>query len=154
MSKEDAEEMAADTLAGDLRDVMLTHIRSMETPWSKLSEDDQGDKIYAIDNACRDIVRRAVAIIAARGFHTVHAVLENIAVKANKNGTFIEGKFSARYMIDNLDHLGANVTHPMMMVMASSADFMGEKGEAKADPDQPEIPFDDETEAAAETEDA
>lgn len=34
----DIQQLAADTLMGDIRDMLLTHIRSMETPWSKLSE--------------------------------------------------------------------------------------------------------------------
>ena len=38
----------AATLAGDVRDVLLTHVRSIKVPWAMLSEDEQSATISAL----------------------------------------------------------------------------------------------------------
>ena len=38
----------AATLAGDVRDVLLTHVRSIKVPWAMQSEDEQSATISAL----------------------------------------------------------------------------------------------------------
>jgi hypothetical protein len=43
-------EMAeAETLSGDIRDALLTHVRSIQVPWTMLAEDEQQNAIDAIE---------------------------------------------------------------------------------------------------------
>lgn len=127
---------AAETLAGDLRDALLTHVRSMQTPWSKMSEDQQRDKIYAVERAAQDAVRRAVAVISGRGFDNVRATLGKFSVDGGKvKGTF-ETIVSEANVVSLSDHQGQTV----LLVLADAADFMGESAPAEPDPDQPSLP--------------
>lgn len=153
MKEESTVDLAAETLSGDLRDVMLTHIRSMETPWSKMSERQQQDKIYAISNAASDVVRRAVRMIAA----DQHDVLEvNVAkfTVADKIKMDVVGNVTT----PNIETLADNRGRAALLIFMSISDYMGERDEARAEPDQPDIPFDDEdddvTEVDAEAETA
>lgn len=141
MSKEDTEEMAAETLSGDLRDVMLTHIRSMETPWSKMSERAQSDKIYAISHACETIVRRAVAIIAARGAEPVFGRVTKFTVKDE-----IKAELVCASSVGNIEKVAENISQPAIVIFANPDVFMGEKAPASADPDEPGLPIDEDEE--------
>lgn len=131
--------LAEETLTGDLRDVLLTHVRSMEDPWSKLSEQKQQDKIYAIERAAEDVVRRAVAIIAKRGFDTLPISVADFTVKGGE----IKGKFGALVSEQNVVSLSDHQGKAALIVLTDAADFFGERAEAKADPDEPGLPIED-----------
>lgn len=127
--------VAADTLTGDLRDALLTHIRTMETPWSKLSERDQQDKIYAVEAMAGDLVRGALQVISTRGFDAVHVQLGKFVVD---KGVKIEAQASAS--VDNITKLADHGKGHGVLVLAEASDFFGESQAAKPDPDEPELP--------------
>ncbi|MDI7862560.1 hypothetical protein MRS76_11365 [Rhizobiaceae bacterium n13] len=136
MSESDFEDLAAETLSGDLRDVVLTHIRSMETPWSKMSEAAQNDKIYAVTNATETIVRRAVSIIAAREQDTIFCKVTKFTVKDG-----IKAELVAASSVQNIERIAENISQPAIMVFASPEEYIGQRSEPKADKDQPELPI-------------
>lgn len=141
MGDKSLEEMTAETLSGDLRDVMLTHIRSMQTPWSKMAENAQADKIFAVTNACETIVRRAVAIIATRGADPVFGKITKFTVKDEIKAELVVSSSAA-----NIELVAENITQPAIIIFASPEYYMGEKAPAAADPDQPALPIDDDEE--------
>lgn len=132
--KQTVEELAAETLSGDLRDVLLTHIRSMETPWSKMSEKAQSDKIYAISNAAENIVRRAVSIIASQGQEPMFGRIAKFTVKDE-----IKAELVASSSVQNIEKVAENISQPCIIIFANPDQFIGQKAEAKADPDQPAL---------------
>lgn len=135
-----AMDLAEETLSGDLRDAMLTHVRSMETPWSKLSQRDQEDRIDAIERGCSDLVRRAVNIVARRGFDTIPVKIADFTVK----GGAIKGKFEAIVTEPNVVALSDHQGHSAVIVLTDASDFIGESAPATADPDEPALPLDEE----------
>lgn len=134
-TEDDALDLAADTLHGDLRDAVLTHIRSMETPWSKMSEQAQGDKIYAVNNACERLVRRAVAIVASNGHAPMFGRIAKFTVKDE-----IKAELVAPSSVGNIEMIAENIGQPAIIIFASPEAFMGQKAEAKPDKDQPALP--------------
>ncbi len=146
MGDKSLEEMTAETLSGDLRDVMLTHIRSMQTPWSKLSEQAQQDRIDAISNACETIVTRAVALIAERKFSSVHCSVTKFTVK-----DLIKAEINAVSSSFNIETIAEGIGEPALLIFASAETFIGEKAAAKPDKDQPSLPIDHEGEEEPET---
>ncbi|WP_193378094.1 hypothetical protein [Sinorhizobium meliloti] len=148
MSEESTVDLASETLSGDLRDVMLTHIRSMETPWSKMSESQQSNKIYAITNACETIVRRAVSIVASRGHDPVFARIAKFTVKDE-----IKAELVAASSVANIEQIAENIGQPVIVIFANPDAFVGQRDEAKADPDQPALPIDDDEDEGPETTD-
>ena len=138
------EELATETLSGDIRDALLTHIRSMETPWSKMSEKAQSDKIYAISNAAENLVRRAVKIIAAQGNEPMFGRIAKFTVKDE-----IKAELVASSSVQNIEKVAENISQPCIIIFANPEQFIGEKTEAKPDPDQPAL-IDDEADSAAE----
>jgi hypothetical protein len=148
MTDKSTEDLAAETLSGDLRDVMLTHIRSMETPWSKLSEQAQRDKIYAITNATETIVRRAVSIVAAQGNEPMFARIAKFTVKDE-----IKAELVASSSVSNIEKVAENIGQPAIVIFANPDAFMGQKAEAKPDKDQPDLLIDDTDEADTDPDD-
>jgi hypothetical protein len=138
-------DLAADTLHGDLRDAMLTHIRSMETPWSKMSEQAQSDKIYAISNACERLVRRSVAIVASNGHAPMFGRIAKFTVKDE-----IKAELVAPSSVGNIEMIAENIGQPAIIIFASPEAFMGQKAEAKPDKDQPALPGTDQADQSEE----
>lgn len=138
MTEKSIEDMAADTLAGDLRDMMLTHIRSMENPWSKMSERQQEDKIFAVTRACESAVRRGVAILAARDMPHISATISKFTVKDG-----IKAELVAASSVANIEKMAEFQNEPALLVFASPEAYLGARSEAKPDPDQPELPVDE-----------
>lgn len=133
--EQSVEDIAADTLSGDIRDALLTHVRSMETPWSKMSEKAQSDKIYAISNAAERLVRKAVAIVAAAGHEPMFGRIAKFTVKDE-----IKAELVAASSVANIEKVAENIGQPAIIIFANPEVFMGERSEAAADKDQPELP--------------
>lgn len=125
-------EFAAETLTGDVRDVLLTHVRSMETPWSKLPEWDQRDRIRAIEKCAEDLVRRSVHVIAHKGH-------PHLVVSTGKwsVGELIDLKVGAASSVENITKLAEHGIGSAILVLIEPGEFFGQREEAKADPDQP-----------------
>lgn len=140
MPEQSTEELAAETLSGDLRDVLLTHICSMETPWSKMSEKAQADKIFAITNAAETTVRRAVSIIAARGNEPIFGRIAKFTVKDE-----IKAELVASSSVGNIEKVAENIGQPAIIIFANPDTFIGQKADAEPDKDQPALPIEDET---------
>lgn len=132
--------LAEETLTGDVRDVLLTHIRTMQDPWSKMSEEAQQDKIDAIEACAEDIVRRAVAIISRRGFEVIHVNIADFTVKGGE----VKGKFGALVSEQNVVSLSDHQGKSALIVLTDYSDYFGEKAPAVADADQPDLPIGDE----------
>lgn len=132
--------LAEETLTGDVRDVLLTHVRSMQDPWSKMSEEAQQDKIDAIEACAEDIVRRAVAIISRRTFEVISVKIADFTVKGGE----VKGKFGALVSEQNVVSLSDHQGKSALIVLTDYSDFFGEKAPAVADADQPDLPIGDE----------
>jgi hypothetical protein len=131
-------EMEADTLSGDIRDVLLSHVRSMEVGWRFLSESQQRDKIYAMTSAATNLVRQAINIIAT----TEHPHI-TVAVGAVKIDKGVEIKLECPTSVDSITKLAEHGKRAAVLTLVDPETFFGEKDEAKPDPDQSELPVDE-----------
>ncbi|MEL6233304.1 MAG: metallopeptidase TldD-related protein [Pseudomonadota bacterium] len=129
------DDLQHETLAGDVRDVMLEWIRDLKSPWSLMSEDKQRAVVSSVQVAAHDLVARATAIIAARGFDSATVLLKELKIK-----DAIEGKIVAANESFYRDRLGERVGSPALIVFADPEDFAGQKADAEVDPDQRSLP--------------
>lgn len=134
MEATDTFDLQAETLRGDVRDVLLTHVRSMETPWSKLSEYKQQDIIRAIEKCAQKVVRDSVKIVAGQGFPQMVVSTGKWAVKDG-----IKLEVNAPFSVENVTRLGEHGTGSAILVLCEAGEFFGERQEVRADPDQPSL---------------
>ena len=127
-------------LMGEVRDTLLTHVRSMEAPWSKMSEVDQGEKIAAIEQAARYVVRVAAHSIANGGFESVTVTLGKFTVDKGK----IKGSIEAKALSEHVHLLADHQNDEAVIVLCDPKAYMGERAPAKPDPDEPHLGFVDE----------
>jgi hypothetical protein len=138
-------QMQAETLTGDIRDMILTHIRAMETPWSKLSEKQQREKIEAATKAADNAVRGAVRIVADKGFPHLIVSTGKWTVKDG-----IKLEVIAAGTVENVTHLAEHDGGSAVLVLCDVKAFFGQREEAKPAPDQPDLPIEGEVEDAVE----
>lgn len=137
-------EVHEETLVGDVRDMLLTHIRSMETPWSKLSERDQEYKIDAAENAAKFLVSQVCSMMAKQDFPNILVSVGKFTVdKAVK----IEAIASSS--ADNINQLAVHGKGAAMLILADPQAYFGEIGKADMDADEPELPLDEADDPAA-----
>lgn len=135
-------DLTVETLTGDIRDFLLGHLRDMQKPWAQMSERDQNDVIWAATNAASSMIFKAVNLIAAHGFDKVHVQVGKFTVK--------DGQIKAEFTTNATDASLISIRHAgsAVLVLADPAVFEGQRDAAKADPDEPEMPFDERDEAA------
>lgn len=127
----------AETLSGDIRDALLTHVRSIKVPWAMLAEDEQADAISAIENTAKHVVRQVASIIATRG---LPHIIGSVGKWTVKDGIKLE--LEATSLVENITALAEHGTGSAVLVLSEPGVYFGEKAPAKADKDQPDLPID------------
>lgn len=131
-------DLAADTLRGDIRDVMLDRVKNLRKPWPQMSEYEQAEIIAGFDRVAKKLVRDAVRIVAAENQVEVSATLEQVAIKDGIKATLTLSRHA-----QGRHELADAVGQEILIVVLDSERHDGERAEAKADPDQPGLPIDD-----------
>lgn len=129
-----AEELAAATLTGDVRDTVLGWIRNMQKPWQKMSESEQQAVVSSVTANANHLVREAVKIVAGEGRKAMIGTLESVTIKDGIKATLKLSK-TAPERHDLIDCQGAQV----MLVVAEVEPFQGERAPAEIDPDQADL---------------
>jgi hypothetical protein len=129
-------ELDSGTLSGDIRDLLLMNMRDMKVPWAMLSEQEQGDKIYAVSQAGERVVRLCLQALAKRKLPAVHVTVG--AYKVDKN---LEIKLGAAPTVANITLMAEHGHGGALLVLAEAADYFGERAPAKPDKDQPDLPI-------------
>jgi len=123
--------LAGDTLRGDVRDGLLTLLRDMETPWSKLSQRDQQWRIEAVDKLAQKVVRQSLQIVANQGF-------PHLAMRTGKwnVGDGIKLEITGAASVENITRLAEHGQGECIVVLAEVGEYFGERRAAAAEPDQ------------------
>ena len=124
----------AETLSGDIRDALLTHLRAIKIPWAMLAEDEQQDHITAIQNTAEAAVRRIVNLVAGGGMPHVVGTVNKFTVKND-----IKVEFLVSSLVGNICALAEHGKTSAILVLSNAAEFIGEHAPAKPDPDQPDL---------------
>jgi hypothetical protein len=133
-------EIAAKTLTGDLRDLVLSIQRESIEPWHRRSETQQRYFVGYAEAAIEVAVGRAVQIIAAGGFPAIAVTLEQLAFKPKG----IEAKLAMNVIDRATRHQLVDAQgKPVLIVIADPAAFIGARGPARIDKQAPELPLDE-----------
>lgn len=142
-------EFEGKSLSGDVRDVLLTHIRAMTKPWAMLSESEQADKIAAFTMAGQHVVRGVLHTIAKNKLPSI-----TVAVGAYKVDKVLEIKLGATPSVSNITLMAEHGKGGAMLILAEASDYFGERAKVKPDKDQKSLPLEpDEPEAEPQDDD-
>lgn len=127
-------QLAVDTMTGDIRDFLLTWIRSMQKPFQQMAEKDQKNVISAAEDAARNLVGAVIGQISSNGFEKAFVKVVQFTVKGG-----IEAKISADCSDHNLLNFSRFSTRSAIMVFADPAEFDGQVSPAQLWADQRDI---------------
>lgn len=125
-----------ETLSGDVRDALLTHLRAIKVPWAMLSEEEQQEHITAISNTAEHAVRRIVGLVAGGGMPAVIGTIKKFTVT-----DAIKVEFLVSSLVANICALAEHGKTQAVLVLSNATEFLGEHAPAKPDPDQPDLPM-------------
>lgn len=134
-----SDKVARETMTGDLRDCLLDFMKHEKNPlpWNMRTEDQQREVIEKVTKAVGVAVEKAVKIIASDARSVIEGTLDKIVVKDGiKAEISLSQHNSFRHSL--IDAQGDVV----MMVVANTAAYEGERKAAKPDPDQKDLPID------------
>jgi hypothetical protein len=126
----------ADTLSGDIRDALLTHLRAIRVPWAMLGEDEQAEHIAAVQNTAEAAVRRIVGLIAGGGMPAVTGTIAKFTVKDG-----IKVELNVASLVSNICALAEHGKASAVLVLSNASEYIGEHAPARPDPDQPDLPM-------------
>jgi hypothetical protein len=126
-----------ETLSGDIRDALLTHVRAIRVPWAMLAEDEQQATIDAIQHCAEHCVRQVVALVAAGGMTRLHSKIVQWRVK----GGDLKLELAITPLVNNIIALAEHGNNTAVLVLADASEFIGEQAPAKADKNQPDLPL-------------
>lgn len=132
-------DMDLDTLAGDLRDEMLSRMKHLKATWNLMSQGEQQEVGNGLGLFAKTIIRRMVGMLVKHDFPHVVVSLAEFKVKGGKD---IEAKITCPNIAVNRDPLGDRVGDMCMLVMVDAETFFGERAPVKTDPDQPGLDLD------------
>ena len=141
------EELAVDyaidthSMVSDLRDAQLEIFKHRPKPWGAMTEDEQRAVADALEHSAKELVRRAVEAIAARGKKPVRVLLTKISMG---DGIVVTGKVKALGEVET-DEAVMTLHHSrnkiVMLTVADVSDFTRENPDADIDADQPDLDF-------------
>ena len=126
------------TLSGDVRDMILTHIRSMTVPWDMLNEQEQGNKIMAATECGETVVRLTLQAIAKNKLPAISVTVG--AYKVDKN---LEIKLGSAPSVANITMMAEHGNGGALLILAEASDYFGERAPQRPQKDQPSLPMDE-----------
>lgn len=135
-------DLQAETLTGDIRDVLLTHVRSMDVGWQLLTETQQRDKIYALEEAAKSLVRQSFQIVTQTKFPSLTVAVGKVVMDKG-----VQINLDTNSTIENITRLAQHGKQAAVMVLCDPDLFFGERDAARPDPDQRDM-LDSQDEAA------
>lgn len=132
----EAIDLAVNTLTGDIRDTFLGHIRALQKPYARCTQDEQKEVIERATKTAENLLRNAVVLIASHGHKVIHSTVDQIGVKDG-----IKIVLKSANTETALSELGNCIGKQVFIIVADASEFLGEKQEAKATPDQQVIPL-------------
>lgn len=136
--KSEAVEMASETVAGDLLEVLIRELKVLPDIWAKLPEHEQTEIIDRVRKRVGDNVRRAVRLIASEKRVTVAADLKKVVF-----GDHIEAVFTIAARDPSRLELADSRGQACLIVVTDAAAHMGGLDDVKGDPDQRDLPLSD-----------
>lgn len=131
--------LGVETLRGDIRDRILDDIAREMPCWTKLSESEQKKFIRRADELAYKAVNEAVKIAAHHGFDHLSVTTGKWTVK---EGLKLEVSGPGR--VEDITALAVHGARGAVLVLAEPSVFYGQRADALADKDQPEMSFEGE----------
>ncbi len=134
-------EISTGEMVYDVRDFLLEQIKARPKPWSSTSQGEQRDVAAACEHAAKEVVRKIVEAVAARGATPVRVLLTKVTLGADM---VIAGKvktFSPEEENAAVDTLHKAIGKHVLLTVASADDYTGGGREAQTDEDEPPLDF-------------
>lgn len=130
-------DLARKTLLGDMRDTLMTVAREMPEAWAKLTEKQQRHYAEVFEASARQIIERAVEILAADTRIAIAVQLEQVTFKPKGS----DAKMAFLGLSRELKHalVDAQGTR-VMIVIADATAYMGARRGPKIDKQEPPLP--------------
>ncbi len=137
-------DLQVETLTGDIRDSLLTHVRDMTVGWQIMNERDQRQKINALERAAETLVERVVNLVSGPDSPEISCEIGKVEID---KGLVI--KTAAMSTVENITALAKHGKASAVLLLVDPKVFFGERAAAKTDADEPKMDLGgDEQEAA------
>lgn len=128
------QEIAAETLVGDVRDVILDTIKHEKEnkAWAQMTEIEQNALISRSTGAAELLVKKTVDLIASQGFQNAKAEIDSWKVKGRQVVITLKTAALQQNVLSLLNAGGNFVT----LTFANDSAFDQSRSQCKAEPDQ------------------
>lgn len=140
-------EIDIDTVGGDCRDIMLDIIKHRPKPWDAMDEAEKLDVVKAIEFAVREMVSKAVDVLADSEKIGIKGLLETYSEKDGFKVTVkVRGSDNEEMGDQAVLILHKSQGKLVKIIPCSAEDYLGEREGVDIPSDEPEIDFEGSTE--------
>jgi len=119
--------LATETLRGDIRDMLLAEWKTRPKSWQAMNESEQESVIHRLGNIARDLVNRAVTLVAHQGSPFIIGETPKFTIKDQCKIEFVVAALP-----ENLIKL-ANHRGPAVLVLVAPNKYQGQRKPAEPD---------------------
>ncbi|MFL0802557.1 MAG: hypothetical protein K6L81_02495 [Agarilytica sp.] len=128
-------DIAKETMLGDLMELVVDELKAQQDVWQKLSESNQTYAINRVEARCREAVTQCVTLIASNKLPVLSAIVDQVTFKDG-----CKAVLKPKHGPLGLD-LAEKVGSEVLLILASSSEFLGDEGKPKPEADQPDLPL-------------
>lgn len=132
-------DLEIETLSGDVRDVLMAQIITMEVGWRFLTEAQQRQRLRQVEAQTTQVIRRVMRLVLDYDFPSLNVALGDWKVRKPKEGPVIEMRLALPLNEKNgiklLHHEGSTA----VLVLADPKAFNGERKPFEVKPDQADM---------------
>lgn len=132
-------DLRAETLTGDIRDVLMAQIEDMKVGWTLLPEQDQRRIVNEVEASANLLVRRVIQLMLEFEFPWLRVSVGEWKVKKPKDGAVIEVRLSMPMSEPNGSKLLHHDNGQGILVLADHKAFVGERKPFPVQPDQSDM---------------
>lgn len=125
-------DLHAESLTGDIRDVIIGLLRAMTVGWSILPEKDQRERIDLARRTAESLVRQCLNLVTHHDFPHVPVTVD----KFGSNKGVMHVALSAISEDANVVRVNRHVNRAAVLLLVDAEEFIGERAPARVDPDQ------------------
>lgn len=142
-TSEPPEELGRASMLADLMSTAINLAKALPAPWQQLSEEKQSEWLEAVEKQCASTIDRAVPQILSGSIETVRATVDSVTFKKGIKAA-LKMPRSGKGAHALADAEGTDV----FILIADTAHLVAPDGKPEPDPDQPEIPLNNQEETS------
>lgn len=132
MTEQTQTEIIAETVLGEMMELILRAPKEMQVGWGMLTEQQQKNIIFESEIVARKRIEQIVDLVSSTDHDSLKVSIDHAKIKSDR----VLAQISFAASEKNREHFIDFIDSQVMLTLVDPEEFMGEAGKPEAEPDQ------------------